>query len=127
MSRFVHTFDKRRVQMRSISFVRGSGSRRALALAVLATAVHSQMCSVSQAVVLALTGDDTQTTPEVGLGRTIAEALQATLNDPFAYNPASPTSPLPFQIINSNNDALKGYNGFGPAEFPIVVAYTFRG
>ncbi len=102
--------------------VQNRAGTKVVALAVSAL-VQTGMCGLSRAVVLPLSGDASQTTPEYN--RSAADALLSTLNDPFAYDPASPTSPLPFQTINTNADALKGYNGQEVP--PITVAYTFGG
>jgi len=67
-----------------------------------------------------LTGDASQSSTPYD--HTAADGLSYTLNDPFAYNPASPTSPLPQQSYYVAN---RGFHGNTPG--PVTVAYTFGG
>ncbi len=76
--------------------------------------------SYAALTILTLSGDVSQTTTPYDGNHTTAQELGYTLDDPFAYDPASPTSPLPVQAPFLNN----GYTG--PQGTP-SVAYTLGG
>jgi hypothetical protein len=72
---------------------------------------------VSSAGVLAfpLTGDAANSsTPNIG-------HINNTVNDPFAYNPDSPTNPLPNQAWHSS----RGFHGNGAPGADVFLTYTF--
>lgn len=82
---------------------------RLILMLMLAAVMHA-----SAAVVL-LTPDATQSTPPPGWGGAVANVL----NDPFAYNPASPTAIMPATFFS---DGSTGYHAaiVGPA----TIAFT---
>jgi hypothetical protein len=71
-------------------------------------------------LILTLSGD-VDNSSAVNSG-TIADNLAATLNDPFAYDPLNPTSPLPVQTFSSSP-----LNGFEAGNHEGRVAYTLGG
>ena len=67
-------------------------------------------------ILLNLTADPANSSPSFFGGN-----LGGTLNDPFAYDPANPTSPLPDQVYSSNGD---GFHAQQPAGTDAILSYT---
>jgi hypothetical protein len=88
-------------------------------IAVLIVTLLLYADSGKAVTILTLTGDESQTTPDLVFSE--AAALAGTTNDGFAYNVNSPTSPLPSQVYTGGSP-----NGFHGTNIPAVtVAYTF--
>jgi len=88
----------------------------ALVLTLLLSAATSEATSM----LLTLTGDVAQTTPDNY--NPTADALAGTTNHGFAYSVLSPTSPLPGQTYTGPGNP-NGYHG--PNLGPVTIAYTF--
>ena len=73
--------------------------------------------------ILTLTGDVAHSTPD-NYHPTV-DALAGTTNHPFAYNPLSPTSPLPGQAYTGASPV--GFHGRDEVDNTCIVAYTFGG
>lgn len=91
--------------------------------AALLSASVCLAASGAWAGVISLSGDASQTTPNPFYFSSIttAQALARTLDDPFAYDPLSPTSPLPDMAFNNaGSDGYHANNGTA-----VTLAYTF--
>ena len=92
---------------------------RVTTIATLTVALLLCVTSAHALTPLGLTGDLGQSTNDNYF--TKAQGLAGTLNDGFAYNPFSPTSPLPFQSYTGASPV-----GFHGTDIPaVVIAYDF--
>ena len=87
----------------------------------LSTALLTLLASATagHAAVVTLTGDEALTTTPLASQGTETQQLLATTNDGFAYNPASPTSPLPGDYTGPNT----GFHGTSTADDTAVFNF----
>jgi len=89
----------------------------ALAMLVVVSAARE-----SQAVLIpiSLTPDAANSTASAFNG-----SIAKTVNDPFAYNPNSPTSPLPVQTFGGNPTDSPGFHGNAGSNVDVFLSYNF--
>lgn len=83
---------------------------------ILTQLIALSIGSAQAATVIGLNADSANST-----GNAFGGTIEKTLNDPFAYDPASPNSPLPNRIYNSGSI---GYHANLAEGVDAIVSYT---
>jgi hypothetical protein len=103
------------------SLLGGRSMKNMAKISVLFVAVLLCAAPATASTILTLTGDVAHSTPDNY--HPTMDALAGMTNHPFAYNPLSPTSPLPGQTYTGAQPV--GFHGRDELDNTCVVAFTF--